>query len=183
MARLPTLANYLITENPYNLIAPPAWWLQKLADYDAQLVVFPSRCRPAYILARRRSATLKMAEQDRLDKNLLRQSAGMDGDILADNNLVYVRHLLGNTVRRLEFFQWLKDADTWIDGKPGAWANKLENAENEQAARQRALMISDIDHRARDAYRSYKARTGGSTIRTYGQRTHARQMPVARFTE
>src|SRR5438552_10001185 len=33
---------------------PPAWFLQQLHDYDAELVVFPSRYRPyAYVIARR----------------------------------------------------------------------------------------------------------------------------------
>lgn len=180
--RLTLGSNYLLTENPWALPAPPEWWLQKLADADNQLVVFPSRVRPAYILARKRSKSNAMIEQDKLDKAMLRKTAGMDGDILADNNLIYVRHLIGNTVRRVEFFQWLKDADTWAAGGGDAFAKKIE--ENEQAAADtlRATMISDIDHRARDGWRSYQARTGSSTIRTY-TRPSARQMPVSRFTE
>jgi len=31
------IPNYLVTENPFKLAAPPQWWLTQLGDYDAQL--------------------------------------------------------------------------------------------------------------------------------------------------
>ena len=38
------------------MVSPPAYWLQRLYDFDNQLVVLPSRQKPyAYVLARRAS--------------------------------------------------------------------------------------------------------------------------------
>jgi hypothetical protein len=178
---LPHLKNYLPSENPFKLADPPDWWLQQLFDYDAQLVVFPSRHRMAYILARRRHYSNAMDEMVQLDKNLIKQTAGLDGDILANNNLIYVRHLIGEAVRRPQTFQWLRDNDITANGGAERVANRFENAEADIAAQKRRTMIDDIDHRARDAWRSYQARTGrrsgaGKT------RAAAKQMPKAGFT-
>lgn len=173
--------NYLTSENPFKLAAPPAWWLKQLHDYDAELVVFPSRLRMAYILARRRHFSNAMQEMNTLDKNLIKNSAGMDGDILAQHNLIYVRHLLGETVRRQAIFQWLKDHDLKAQGGGEAVDNKIVSMEEDAARRARRKMVDDIDQRARDAYRSYQARTGQRT-RVGQSRPSAKQMPVTGFT-
>jgi hypothetical protein len=174
--------NFLVTENPYKLAAPPAWWLQQLFDYDAELVVFPSRHRMAYILARRRHFSNAMAELNTLDKNLLKNSAGLDGDIMAQHNLIYVRHLIGNTVRRQAIFQWLRDHDIKANGGGEVVANKMELFDETAARLTREKMQQDIDYRARDAWRSYQARTGQRT-KIGGQfRPSARQMAQTGFT-
>ena len=178
-------ANFLQSENPYHLAAPPAWWLQMLHDQDALLVVFPSRMRMAYILARRRVHSNAMAEMDTLDKNLVKQSAGMDGDVMATNNLIYVRHLIGNTVRRPEIFQWLKDHDITANGGAEKVDNRIVSIEEDIVLRKRKQMEDDIDTRAKDAYRSYQARTGqrvGATGSGAKFRPSAVQMPVKGFT-
>ena len=174
--------NFLKTENPFKLAPPPAWWLTMLHDYDAQLVVFPSRLRMAYLLARRRHFSNAIAELNTLDKNLLRQSAGMDGDILAQHNLIYVRHLIGDTVRRPAIFQWLRDHDATANGGGEKVAQRIDDLELDLEAQRRKAMIDDIDHRARDAYRSYQARTGrrAGFAPTSGGR--AKQMPMTGFT-
>jgi len=174
--------NFLVSENPFKLAPPPAWWLQQLYDYDSQLVVFPSRHRMAYILARRRNFSNAMAELNTLDKSLLKNSAGLDGDIMAQHNLIYVRHLIGNTVRRFAIFQWLRDHDIKANGGAAVVSQAIEDAEATAARHTREKMIDDIDHRARDAWRSYQARTGQRT-RTGGQfRPSAVQMPRSGFT-
>lgn len=176
------LHNYLGTENPFHLAAPPQWWLQQLFDYDAELVVFPSRHRMAYILARRRHFSNAMAELDRLDKDLVRQSAGLDGDILAQHNLIYVRHLIGETVRRPHLFQWLRDHDLKAQGGAEKAAARLEDTEADLAAQQRRHMIDDLDHRAKDAWRSYQARTGRRAGFTPSGSGRGKQMPIGKFT-
>jgi hypothetical protein len=181
--RVDHLGNYLRTENPFKLADPPAWWLQEVYDYDSQLVVFPSRHRMAFILARRRHFSNAMVELDYLDKKLVAESAGLDGDILAKHNLIYVRHLIGETTRRHGLVQWLRDHDTVANGGGEKVAQRLEDAELDIEQQKRRTMISDIDHRARDAYRSYKARTGQRV--GYGDKAakpSARQMPLTGFT-
>lgn len=176
------LGNYLSSENPFKLAAPPQWWLQRLFDYDSQLVVFPSRHRMAYILARRRHFSNAMAEANTLDKNLLRTSAGLDGDILANNNLIYVRHLIGETVRRHHIFQWLRDHDIKANGGADRVASKLEDAEADIEAQKRKNMLDNLDHRARDAWRSYQARTGRRAGLSSNGSGRGKQMPVTGFT-
>ena len=174
--------NFLVTENPFKLAPPPDWWLTMLHDYDAELVVFPSRVRMAYILARRRHFSNAYAELATLDKNLLRQSAGMDGDILAQHNLIYVRHLIGDTVRRPAIFQWLRDHDATANGGGEKVAQRIDDIELDLEAQRRKTLIDNLDHRARDAWRSYQARTGrrAGFAPTSGGR--AKQMPVGSFT-
>jgi hypothetical protein len=174
--------NYLSTENPFKLAQPPAWWLQRLSDYDSELVVFPSRHRMAFVLARRRHFSNAIAEMDRLDKNMLRMSAGLDGDVLAHHNLIYVRHLIGDSVRRPHIFQWLRDNDTKAQGGGDAIAKRLESAEDDLAAQKRRSMMDNLDHRARDAWRSYQARTGRRSGFTPSGSGRAKQMPVKGFT-
>jgi hypothetical protein len=174
--------NYLQSENRRHLADPPDWWLKKLLDTDAELVVFASRVRPAYVLARRRHFSSAMVEATQMDKNLLRMSAGMDGDILADHNLIYVRHLLGDSVRRFELFQWLKDHDVWEAGGGEAMASRVEGAENLEQERKRKTLLDNLDHRARDAYRSYQARTGRRAGFAPTSRGRATQMPVPGFS-
>lgn len=178
---LPHLKNYLWSENPFKLADPPDWWLQQLFDYDAQLVVFPSRHRMAYILARRRHFSNAMAELNELDKATVRQTAGLDGDILANNNLIYVRHLIGETVRRPALFQWLRDNDITAQGGGEKVATRLEDTEADIAAQKRVNLISDIEHRAKDAWRSYQARTGRRSGMTKIGHT-AKQMPIGKFS-
>ena len=180
------LTNYLVTANPWHLEAPPLWWLQKLADTDSDLVVFPSQCRMCHVLARKRRHSNAMQAADKLDKDLLRQSAGMDGDILATHNLVYVRHLIGNTIKRYEIFQWLRDHDIWDLGGAEKASNLIESEAEVVAAQKRKALLEDIDHRARDAWRSYQARTGRRV--SFGQKQGYRSappakiMPVGKFT-
>lgn len=175
------LRNWLQTPNPFKLAPPPQWWLQQLHDYDALLVVFPSQIRMAYILARRRTASNAMAELNRLDKDTVRQTAGLDGAIMADHNLIYVRHLIGNTIRQQGIFQWLRDCDTVANGGGDVIAARLEETEAQRTARKRATMIDDIDHRARDAWRSYQARTG-RRAGAQPTRRSAKEMPTGSFT-
>lgn len=175
--------NYLASApNPFKLAAPPQWWLQRLSDYDAELVVFPSRIRMAFILARRRHFSNAYAELDRFDKNMIRLSAGMDGDTLANYNLIYVRHLIGDAIRRDHIFQWLKDHDLKANGGAEAVDNRIVTVEEDAAARKRQRMLDDIDYRAKDAWRSYQARTGRRTGYVSNGSGRAKQMPVQSFT-
>lgn len=176
------LKNLLRSENPYKLADPPDWWLQALFDQDAELVVFPSRHRMAFILARRRHFSNAMAEMDAMDKASLKMSAGLDGDILASHNLIYVRHLIGDTVRRPAIFQWLRDNDLKARGGGEATAKLLEGVEADIALQKRATLLDNIEHRARDAWRSYQARTGRRSGFTPSGSGRGVQMPIGKFS-
>jgi hypothetical protein len=160
--------NYLAGKsgNPFNLPPPPAWWLRALADFDNALVVFPSVQRRAYILCRRRGYTKhgKFAPLLKLNNDLLRMTAGTDGDIMAQNNLVFVETIVGWGIWTNSIINNLRSRDTWakVDGKSGglAYAKRMEEAEG-QARMKKLLDIQDsIKMRVNDAWRSRQARKG-----------------------
>lgn len=155
------MVNWLQDTNPYLLPMPPSWWLQLLHDQDAALVVFPSRLGPRYILARRRSATLGMPALVKVDNELLKMTAGGDGDVLASNNLVAVDTIVntsGNWTTAI--FAQLRARDIWAAGGGDAYTDRLDAADAAKVAATRAHFIDDIDQRAKDSYRSLQARTG-----------------------
>ncbi len=45
--------NYHRDQNPFNLLAPPSWWLRGVEAFDPDLVLIPSRLRPVHLLCRR----------------------------------------------------------------------------------------------------------------------------------
>jgi len=100
-----------------------------------------------------------------LDKNLLKMSAQGDGDILAQNDLVYVDTMIQNPIVgwSTRTFEELRQRDIWQAGGGEAYANRLEEIERAAELRKRRKMIDDIEHRAGDAWRSYQARTGQRT--------------------
>jgi hypothetical protein len=153
--------NYYPDTNSFSLPTPPAWWLTQLHDLDADLVVFPSRLRMAYVLARRRSASLSMPAMVKLDNDLLRSTAGGDGDFMASHNLVFVLFINN------PFGSWgdgviaeLRSRDITAQGGAEKFIEKLEDAEMALAAKKRANMVEDIGYRAQDAWRSLQARLG-----------------------
>lgn len=177
----PKSNNYLTTKNPFNLPAPPAWWLRKLHDQDAALVLFPSQIRQAYILARRRSHSLKRPHLVELDKALLKTSAGMDGDILADHNLVFVESIVGWGIWTDNIFGQLRARDMWTQGGAEKYADKLDAVDDAKEAKKRANVGDMIDHMARDTYRSYQARTGQRSRIAATSGGRAKQMPIGSF--
>lgn len=157
-------SNYLEQKggNPFFLPAPPAWWLQAMKDFDSQLVLFPSRVRQGYVMARRRFKTLARPDLLKLDESTLRMQAGQDGATMATHKLIFVQHLyLGGTrIWNTLVFEDLRGRDTFEAGGGEKFVQRLEASEAEQDRRAKALLLDDLDQRARDAYRSYKARSG-----------------------
>lgn len=159
------MANYLQTSNPFCLPRPPAWWLRALADFDQALVVFPSVIQRIYILGRRRGFTNRAAVQPlvTLNNNLVRMTAGLDGDVLATHNLVYVDKIIGWGVWTNAIFNQLRARDTWRVGGGAAYADLVEQQEAQERLKRHATRSADWDHRMNDFYRSWQARTGQRT--------------------
>lgn len=154
------MRNWIPDTNKFMLPAPPAWWLTRLQDFDADLVVFPSRLRRSYILARRRSQTLRRPELVKLDGELLKQTAAGDGQVLAQHDLVFVDQIVGWGNFTTGIFNQLRARDTWRVGGGENYADILDAKDADLTARKRRTFLDDIEHRAGDAWRSYQARTG-----------------------
>ena len=150
--------------NRYRLPKPPSWFLKAMWDLDAALVLLPSRKRQnVYVIARRRELSLRVPYLVKISADQLQQSRGSDSDMLAERQLVFVDVIRGNPYSGIwnpAMLHELKERDMWGDGGVDAFIAKIEEKELAEVAARRKTMIDDIDHRARDAYRSLQARTG-----------------------
>jgi hypothetical protein len=138
---------------------PPAWFLARLHDYDAELVVLPSRYKPyAYVIARR----------SRLGRR------GLTGNAMADtitqpDTLMCMQY--GCVPVCLMFKhgpQWavegvlqkLKARDLWAAGGADKAADLLEAQEAQEKAQRDAEKRDELRGLSREAYRSYQMRVG-----------------------
>ncbi len=154
--------NYIPTANPFNLAAPPAWFLKALHAYDPLLVIFASVKEPLY----------RMGRRGRFGHGMLKTLASMP------DTQVYVEHriwpwksvlpqTLGGDWRRI--LLEIPDYDTQRFGNdPGA---NLDDVEERQEAAERKSMLSDLDHLNGETYRLAKTLNGsrvGGGVRPEG---------------
>lgn len=147
--------NWIADINPFNLSEPPAWWLAKLYDFDHMLVLIPSRKQSKYMLARRRQLTAGIGDVAMLDNK------NPDTLMLYSHQAVPVGYLnfSGNwTIDSL--LADLKARDVWAHGGADKVIAIVEDAEADAEIKRHRELRDNMDHRARDAYRSLKARTG-----------------------
>ena len=149
--------NYLPRDG--KMATPPAYWLQRLYDFDADLVVFPSIQVPfAYVLARKARKTGGMNAQD-----------PQFADAPPDTRFCITQRLLPvSLVYRYNAVSWsidnlladLRARDIWAAGGADAYADQADAADTQRDARMKATLRDDMYHRSGDAWRSYQARTG-----------------------
>ena len=178
-------ANWIADSNTWNLPVPPAWFLQRLWDFDAQLVLVPSRQKvkgesPAYLLCRRRLNSAGLGDVAMLDNKH------------PDTNMCYMHHMVPIAPLRFKkglgttfttqgceaLLTELKARDTWAlsggpNGDPDAVWKEVEYQEQLQERRDRANLRDRFYHMARDAYRSLKARTGQRNKTAFDANRHA----------
>lgn len=152
--------NYLDVDS--KMAAPPAFWLQRLHDFDKDLVVFPSAQTPfAYVLARKARRTGGMS-----------QSGPMFDNALPDTKFCLARRMLPvSMIFRHNAVSWsidnilrdLKARDIWAAGGGEKMADQIDAVDD--AARQKTAkgIRDDFYNRSGDAWRSYQARTGQRT--------------------
>lgn len=148
--------NY-IADNP-NMAVPPAYWLQRLFDFDAELVCFPSRYIPyAYVLARRRRISVKP-----WDKALADTATQPDTRLCLERGLVPVTliYKTGATWEIDKVIRSLKARDIWSNGGADKAADLLDKREADDAEAARKQTRDDMYARSGLAYQLYKRRTG-----------------------
>jgi hypothetical protein len=159
--------NYL-PGNP-RMATPPEFWLQRLYDFDAELVVFPSIHVPyAYVLARRARLSAGLSAQA-----LAQVVDQPDTKFCLTNGLVPVTMIYRYSMASWSIdniIQSLKARDIWAHGGGEKVADLLDNSEAAQAAKARKENRDDMWNRSGDAWRSYQARTGQRTRPTVGQK-------------
>lgn len=148
--------NYLDANS--KMAIPPSYWLQRLYDFDAMLVVFPSFQRPyTYVLARRRQYTAGMT-----DKALESTISNKDTLYCMQHGLVPVSTIFrtGTNWSIDNIIASLKKRDIWENGGGEAFADKMDAADAAKKKQIKDDIRDDMWNRSGDAWRSYQARTG-----------------------
>lgn len=141
------------------MAVPPEFWLQRLYDFDAELVVFPSRHVPyAYVLARKRRF-----RAPEMDKALERTITQPDTKLCFTYGLAPVTMILRHSQNAWSIdniIQSLKARDIWAHGGGDAYADKLDAADAAEEKQTHAAIRDDMWMRSGQAWESYKRRTG-----------------------
>ena len=150
--------NYFAEGMPH-MAVPPEHWLERLYDYDAELVVFPSRHVPfAYVLARRRHS--RMAQVDKILETTITQP---DTKTCLHHGwapvTIITRHAQGTWVID-PIIRSLQARDIWQHGGGDKYADQLEAVEDRAEATRKADLHDDLMQRADFAWDVYKRRTG-----------------------
>lgn len=154
-----------IPDNP-RMAVPPEYFLQRLYDFDAELVMLPSRQVPfAYVLGRRRQMTAGLTDQAILDTCQQKDTIMCMANGLVPVTLVYQ---IGSTWNIDPILRSLKARDIWAHGGADKYADELDKADAAREKKTRDDIRDDMWNRSGDAWRSYKARTGQTTRPTLG---------------
>jgi hypothetical protein len=157
----PYIGLTFVPDNP-RMEVPPAWFLGRLHDYDADLVMLPSRARPfAYVLARRARFSGGLTEKA-LEKTITQPDTKMCFQYgLVPVCLLYKHGPVWNADTVLNR---LAARDTWTQGGGEALANRLESEEAAVVAKRREDKKDELRQQSKSAWRSYQQRTGQRTI-------------------
>lgn len=140
---------------------PPAYFLQRLYDFDHMLVMLPSRYVPfAYVLGRR-----KLHSAGLTDKALERTITQPDTLMCLRYGLVPVTliYKTGEQWNIDPILAQLHARDTWAVGGGDKFATLLDEQDAKNEQQQRQAIRDDMYTRSGDAWRSYQARTGQRT--------------------
>ncbi len=141
---------------------PPEYFLQRLYDYDAMLVMFASVVRPGtYVIARRREKTAGLSSA------ALAAVANPDTRTCMRMGWVPVCAMfhLGHAWNPEQIIARLKARDIRANGGADKAADLLEEQEDAEKKAQQAATRQDLWDRSGDGWRSYQARTGASSIK------------------
>lgn len=149
------MTNWIEDVNKYKLAAPPAFWLQKLKDFDPSLVVVPSRQDCVYRLAQKRPLNLP----EHITNDALFQHS--DTQMLASYSLIPVTTIIAspNWSNPL-MFKELADRAPWRNGGADKVLDELEEAEMRMETQKRFDTASNLTDRAKDGWQLLKAKTG-----------------------
>ena len=166
--------NYL--DDNRNMAVPPAYWLQRLFDFDAELVVFPSRYIPyAYVIARRRRFGAKS-----LDTALAETIQQPDTKFCLSHQLVPVTliYRTGSVWSIDNIIRSLKARDIWEHGGGEKAADLVDAQEAAAEAATKKQTRDDMWARSGQAWESYQRRTGQRV--TSSGLGSGRQLPTPR---
>ena len=149
------LSNYIVDSNPYNLPAPPGWWLQRLLEFDDSLVVLPSRQMNVYRLAQRRPPDPNI----KLVGELMRD--GGDTAMMIQHGLIPITTIVA-TCKWDNPLMWkdLAERAPWRQGGADAVIQHIEGIE---AAKEQAIADQtgeQLDSLGKDGWNYYNMKRG-----------------------
>jgi len=146
---------------------PPPYFLQRLYDQDAMLVVIPSRNVPsAYVIARKKQWGPGLTD------------AAIDGISTQPDTKMCVKYgcvpvclmyKTGTSWNPDPIIRSLQARDMWAHGGPEKVADLLEAQEAAAKVKQQKATRDDMWNRSGDAWRSYQHRTGQTSIQSRGE--------------
>jgi|KBSSwiStaDraftv2_1062776.scaffolds.fasta_scaffold06641_4 hypothetical protein len=147
-----------------NAEQPPAYFLQRLYDFDAMLVLMPSRDQPgAYVLGRRKQfgpGLTPAAVQGVYTKPDTRMCI-LNGAV----PVCMVFKPANGSWSPDPLIRTLMARDIWAHGGADKVADMLEEQEEAEKVATLAASRKEIYERSGDGWRSYLARTGQSSIK------------------
>ena len=156
-----------IPDNP-RMATPPAWFLQRVYDFDAQLVLMPSRMRAGtYVIARRQRRPRAQLTAKALIDTTTQQK---DTQMCLKHGCVPVCLMFhfGSTWNADALLAKLKARDTWALGGGEKAADLLDAQDESDRQRQRQAIRDDLWHRSGDGWRTYQTRTGQRVLSSGG---------------
>lgn len=149
------MQNYIVDINPFSLAGPPKWWLSQLWDFDASLVVIPSRQGFYYRLTQRRKPNLSA---NIVNDALFKES---DTKMLARYSLVPVTTILATANWSNPYlFEELRNRAPWRLGGAEKVTKEIEDQELKAEFDKRMQtddMLTDV---SKDAWKLYQKKIG-----------------------
>ncbi len=145
------------------MAVPPAWFLQRIHDYDPLLVLMPSRQVPfAYVVARYKQRTRGLTDA------ALTASTTPDTKMCIQYGCVPVclMYRTGPIWNADSILRSLAARDLWAHGGADAYCDKLEAQEAADKQKIKDDIRDDLWNRSGDAWRSYQHRTGQTNLHT-----------------
>jgi len=143
--------NWIAEQNPYNLVAPPGWFLTMLAARDRDLVILPGIKQPMYRLARRVTKSLGVMTALTHDPETVQ---------MIQLKVVPVTSILPTIRCWLDVIQWLDDHDTWMVGGAEGADRRLSAQEDARLAALQKQHDSEADARGSAGFHALKIRAG-----------------------
>jgi hypothetical protein len=168
-------SNILRCANPFQMTRPPKWWLNEMHLFDPELVIFPSQQRMVFVLARRAKHS---AGESLHDVKGLTQNP--DTILMNRNKLVRVCEILPGVIWDQRVFKRLANHDIRRLGGPRAVADRLEAMDEKKRKTIQRDQDSEVEARARDAYKLYGYKTGSRiSLANHNGRGDVKKNPVS----
>ena len=145
------MMNWIADQNPYELAAPPEWFLRMLAVRDADLVILPGLSQPVYRLARRVTKSFGIMHALSLDSETAR---------MVNLKVVPVTSIMPTIQSWGDVFEWLMDHDTWAVGGAEGAARIMDEQETARVAALQRAQDDEATQRGGAGYRALKIRAG-----------------------